>query len=75
MLGLGQIYLAIDQHEIPGPVSREAENKLISAKHLSAAQDAHKDETTRVHLILRSMLFALVLIPITLCFVRFEIKV
>lgn len=36
MLGLGQIYLAIDQHEIPGPVSREAENKLISAKHLSA---------------------------------------
>ena len=38
MLGLGQIYLAIDQHEIPGPVSREAENKLISAKHLPAAQ-------------------------------------
>ena len=54
-----------------------AENKLISAKHLSSAlaEDAHKDETTRVHLILRSMLFALVLIPITLCFVRFEIKV
>ncbi len=74
MLGLGQIYLAIDQHEMAGPVSREAENKLISAKHL-CSRDAHRDETTRVHLILRSMLFALVLIPITLCFVRFEIKV
>ena len=75
MLGLGQIYLAIDQHEMAGPVSREpAENKLISAKHLPS-RDAHRDETTRVHLILRSMLFALVLIPITLCFVRFEIKV
>ena len=37
MLGLGQIYLAIDQHEIPGPMSREAENKLISAKRLYAA--------------------------------------
>ena len=74
MLGLGQIYLAIDQHEMAGPVSREPENKLISAKHLPS-RDAHRDETTRVHLILRSMLFALVLIPITLCFVRFEIKV